>query len=57
METKKQETEITIGMTVRDEHGEVRIMAIVEGYVMVRRKCCVPFVLSIRQFTNLYINK
>lgn len=29
-----------------DEPGEVRIMALAEGYAMVRRKGCMPFIVS-----------
>lgn len=34
-------------VTVTDEF-EVRVMAIVEGYAMVRRKGCMPFVCRVR---------
>ncbi len=40
---------------VRGEHwqdadGTVRVMAIVEGYVVARRKGAAPFLMSIREF-------
>jgi len=34
---------LVIGSRWKDGLGEVRVMAIVEGYVVVRRKGCVPF--------------
>ena len=34
-------------VTVKDEF-EVRVMAIAEGYAMVRRKGCMPFVCRIK---------
>ena len=33
-----------------DKHGELRLMAEAEGYVMVRRKRCSPFVLSRKEW-------
>lgn len=30
----------------RDQHGPIRFMAAADGYVMVRRPGCVPFVLT-----------
>ncbi len=33
-----------------DEHGRVRVMAIVEGYVVVRRKGAAPFLRGVREF-------
>lgn len=33
-----------------DEHGEIRVMAVADGYVMVRRPGCLPFVLSVKEF-------
>ncbi len=33
-----------------DQHGPVRIMAIADGYAMVRRPGCMPFVEPIREF-------
>jgi hypothetical protein len=38
----------------RDEHGPVRIMAIVEGYVVARRKGAAPFLRTIRQFVFVF---
>ena len=34
----------------RDKHGEIRIMAIVEGYVVARRKGKMPFLVALRDF-------
>ena len=34
----------------QDDHGQVRVMGIVEGYVVVRRKGCAPFLQSVRDF-------
>lgn len=33
------------------EMFEVRIMAIAEGYAMVRRKGCFPFICKVEEFT------
>jgi hypothetical protein len=33
-----------------DERGQVRVMAIVEGYVVVRRKGAAPFLRGVREF-------
>lgn len=38
----------------RDEHGPVRVMAIVEGYVVARRKGAAPFLRTIRQFVFVF---
>jgi len=37
-----------------DEHGPVRVMGIVEGYVVARRKGATPFLLSTRDFTAAF---
>jgi hypothetical protein len=37
-----------------DEHGPVRIMAVVEGYVIFRRSGCHPALAHIRDFAGKY---
>lgn len=34
----------------QDADGTVRVMTVVEGYVVVRRKGAAPFLLAIREF-------
>ena len=34
----------------QDADGPVRVMAVVEGYVVARRKGCGPFLMSVREF-------
>ena len=34
----------------QDADGTVRVMAVVEGYVVARRKGAAPFLLSVREF-------
>ena len=36
-----------------DKHGEIRLMATSGGYVMVRRPGCIPFVLSLKEWSLL----
>lgn len=31
----------------------IRVMAVADGYAMVRRPFCLPFVLAIKEFTDL----
>ncbi len=38
------------GRALADADGTVRVMAIVEGYVVARRKGTTPFLMSVRQF-------
>jgi hypothetical protein len=38
------------GSRWNDERGEVRVMAVVEGYVVLRRKGCAPFLRPLRVF-------
>lgn len=49
-------TEIKVGKTAKFLCGysvvEVRVMALAEGYAMVRRKCCLPFVVSVKELTK-----
>jgi len=33
-----------------DREGEVRVLGVVEGYVVARRKGCAPFLSSVREF-------
>ena len=35
------------GDLIADQHGEAKVMAVVENYLMVRRKGCVPFCVAI----------
>lgn len=37
-----------------DDDGEVRVMAVVEGYVVARRKGAVPFLLPQREFVSAF---
>lgn len=39
---------LRVGQVVRDEHGPARVMAIAEGYAMLRRKGCLPFVAALK---------
>jgi hypothetical protein len=34
-------------------HGEIRVMAVAEGYAMVRYRGCVPWCISVRDLMNL----
>ena len=40
-----------VGSTWRDEHGSIRVMAVVEGYVVARRPRATPFLCTLREFT------
>lgn len=40
-------------LTREDECGPLRLMAIVEGYVIVRRKGAIPFVVSIGAWVKI----
>ena len=42
--------ELKVGQRYKGKLLEVRIMAIVEGYVMCRHKGCMPFVESVKDF-------
>ena len=44
--------ELNVGDRFTDEHGEVRVIALAEGWVMVRRKNAVPFVAYWKEFTS-----
>lgn len=33
---------------IKDEHGNARIMAFADNYLMVRRKGCIPFTVYIK---------
>lgn len=51
---------LEVGMRIFDDSskvGYVKILAVAEGYVMAKRKCCPPFVLSVRQFKKLFALK
>lgn len=43
--------ELKLGSTVHQkaERWDVRVMAVAEGYAMVRRKGCMPFVATFRE--------
>lgn len=43
-----------VGSSWCDEDGPVRVMGIVEGYVVARRKGAMPFLLSTRDFTAAF---
>jgi hypothetical protein len=38
------------GYMWRDEHGPMRVMAVVDGYAMCRRPGCMPFVRAVSDF-------
>lgn len=38
------------GQHWQDADGPVRVMTVVEGYVVARRKGCAPFLMSVREF-------
>lgn len=38
----------------RDAAGEVRVMAVAEGYVMARRKGCMPFLETVAVFRQRF---
>lgn len=46
MEKSIFENAIFVGAKIKTNGGEYRIMAIAEGYVMIRKKGCMPFVES-----------
>ena len=38
------------GLRIRwDEHGDVVVMAVADGYAMCRRPRCAPFVVSVKE--------
>jgi hypothetical protein len=41
--------DVKVGSYWFHRHGEVRVMAIAEGYAMVRRRGCAPFVVSCKE--------
>jgi hypothetical protein len=49
-----QKTKIAIGVGQRweDQYGAVRIMALVEGYIVMRRHGCAPFILDEKKFRS-----
>lgn len=49
------DVKICVGDKWMDGHGVVRVMAIVEGYVLARRPRCMPFVLSQREFREKFV--
>ena len=44
---------MTIQLNREDQYGSMRLMAVVEGYVMARRKGCQPFVISIKEWNEI----
>ena len=52
--TRKREA-VVAGMfeTMMAERIEVRVMAIAEGYAMVRRRGAVPFVCQVKELTGI----
>lgn len=42
------------GQRWSDEHGEVRICAVVEGYIVARRPGCMPFIESPAKFCERF---
>lgn len=46
------ENAIFVGAKIKTNGGEYRIMAIAEGYVMLRRKGCAPFIESKKDIIN-----
>lgn len=45
---------LTPGTRWHNEYGTVRIMAVVEGYVMFRHPHCTPLVKSVKEFQETY---
>lgn len=43
------------GLRLSDEHGAMRVMAVAEGYVMLRRPRATPFVRSVKEIEKLLI--
>jgi len=41
-----------VGQRFKTKHSYIRIMAIAENYIMARNKGCVPFVDSIKEFSE-----
>lgn len=37
-----------------DGHGEARVMGVIEGYVVARRKGAAPFLMSAREFAAAF---
>lgn len=50
----KNDVNLDVGQVWKDEMGEVRIMAVAEGYVMARRKGCAPFLENIVGFRKRF---
>ncbi len=46
--SKSHQRAILPGQLWNDIHGTVRVMSVAEGYAMVRRPHCMPFVISVR---------
>ena len=42
--------DIEVGDIIEDKYGSIRIMAIIEGYVMARRPRCYPFLKPVKKF-------
>ena len=47
-------SEITKGDKYKDKHGNVIVMAYVDGYVMAKRPKCMPFVKSRKEFLKSF---
>lgn len=49
MKTKRRDASSLVGKVVPWKRGPVRVMAVAEGHVMVRRKGCVPFTITLAE--------
>jgi len=42
-----------VGDDIRyDDHSNVRVMAIADGYVMIRRPGCIPFIKTVKELND-----
>lgn len=44
------------GDELTDEHGTIRCMGVIDGYVMHRRSGCMPMVMSVKDWAKKVIN-
>lgn len=45
---------ITPGLRVYDQRGQVKVMAVVDGWAMCRRSRCIPFTVHVKNFWDTY---
>ena len=50
--TKDEINALRVGDRLHDDYGEFRIMAMAEGYVMMRRLGCTPFAAKLTDFMD-----